>query len=157
MDFESKLEEAAELIEQDLEVLKQTASKRQKAGFADLEGHLNSFQDLFYAEVAKRQKAGLEARDVFDLRCRCLSGLSEEVTAFARKRPDSPCNSFKLQQVIQVLAPLKAELEAFTGDVLSLPDEDSQLSYSDISLLVRNYLELSTVYAWKRYSLRYGR
>ena len=73
----------------------------------------------------------------------------------ARKKPDSPCNAYKLHQVNQVLRCLNPELEACFGVPLDIPDEDASLSYSDLSFLLRTCQDLSAAYARRRYRLNY--
>ena len=54
----------------------------------------------------------------------------------------------------QALA-LKEELDVCFDADLDLADEDASLSYSDLSFLLRSYLDLSSAYARRRYGLSY--
>ena len=116
----------------------------------DLDEFLASFSDY----IAGLQKKEESARDQFDLRYRRLIGLAEEMTAFSRKRPETACNAFKLLQVNQTLQPLKEEMEPYLDVELPLAEGDG-FSYSDVSLLIRSYLDTGAVYARRRYGLHY--
>ena len=151
--YTEQIEKALGALREDIDGLTGLPGSRKFASeLSDLKQDFNALLDAL--DDAEQSQAEA-ARDVFDLRYRRLAGISEEMTALARKRPESPCNVFKLRQVNGILQPLKDELEAYQGDSLPLADEDAALSYSDVSLLVRSYLDLSAVYAARRYSLRY--
>lgn len=160
--YSNDMTRAAERLERDLKTLSKKGGVKLANEVSDLRQDLNTFLeavDDVLREKAEQEEAeeaaAQEARCDYDLRHRLLVGLAEEMTPFARKRPDSPCNVFKLRQVNQVLLPLKDELEAFLGETLSLADEDAALTYSDVSILLRGYVNLSTVYARRCYDLRY--
>ena len=82
-------------------------------------------------------------------------GLVDEIRPLARKQPDARCNEYKLRRVNQVLLALKEELDVCFDADLDLADEDASLSYSDLSFLLRGYLDLSSAYARRRYGLSY--
>ena len=109
-----------------------------------------------YEDVA--QEAADEealARLNYDLAHRRLIGLVDEIRPLARKQPDARCNEYKLRRVNQVLLALKEELDVCFDADLDLADEDASLSYSDLSFLLRGYLDLSSAYARRRYGLSY--
>ena len=129
---------------------------------ADVDQTLRSFLDAMEEfmksyEAVAQEKAAEEklARMNYDLYYRRLLGLIDEIRPLARKRPESKCNAYKLGQVNQVLRVLKDELKAFYGAGLDLADKDASLSYSDLSFLLRTYLDLSAAYSRVRYGLRY--
>lgn len=87
----------------------------------DLNAFLEAVDDVMREKAEQEEMeevAAQEARCDYDLRHRLLVALAEEMTPLARKRPDSPCNVFKLHQVNQVLLSLKDELEVFQADSL---------------------------------------
>ncbi len=152
----NRVEETREILEADLDALRQLpGSKKYLAQIAALELHLDDFVEACVDEMRGIEEEELTAREMFDLRYRQLVGLSQEIGALARKKPEQACNAFKAQQVNLVLRPLKDEMEEELDLTLSLVPEDASLSYSDVSLLVRNYLDLSAVYALRQYDLRY--
>ena len=129
---------------------------------ADINQALSEFLDALNEDFQKQAEEERETEDeeearraTYDLHHRRLIGLAEEIRPLARKRPDSPCNAYKLQQVNEVLSLLKEELDACFNADLALADEDAALSYSDVSFLLRNYLDLSAAYARWRYRLHY--
>ena len=135
---------------------------RMAVEMADINQALNEFLEALNEEYQKQAEEESEAEDeeearraTYDLHHRRLIGLAEEIRPLARKRPDSPCNAYKLQQVNEVLSLLKEELDVCFNADLALADEDAALSYSDVSFLLRNYLDLSAAYARWRYRLHY--
>ena len=135
---------------------------RMAVEMADIHQALNGFLEALNEEYQKQAEEEREAEDeeearraTYDLHHRRLIGLAEEIRPLARKRPDSPCNAYKLQQVNEVLSLLKEELDVCFNAELPLADEDASLSYSDVSFLLRNYLDLSAAYARRHYRLRY--
>ena len=135
---------------------------RMAVEMADIHQALNEFLEALNEDDQKQAEEEQEAKDeeearraTYDLHHRRLIGLAEEIRPLARKRPDSPCNAYKLQQVNEVLSLLKEELDVCFNADLALADEDAALSYSDVSFLLRNYLDLSAAYARWRYRLRY--
>ena len=151
------------------DVLKKALKKAKNKGgvrlaleLADVDDALRNFLDAVgevirgYEAVAK-EEADEEAvaRMNYDLYHRRLLGLVDEIRPLARKKPDSPCNAYKLHQVNQVLRCLNPELEASFGVPLDIPDEDASLSYSDLAFLLRTCQDLSAAYARRRYRLNY--
>ena len=135
---------------------------RMAVEMSDIHQALNEFLEALNEEYQRQAEEEREAeeeewaaRATYDLHHRRLIGLVEEIRPLARKRPDSPCNAYKLQQVNEVLSLLKEELDACFNADLPLADEDASLSYSDVSFLLRNYLDLSAAYARRRYRLCY--
>ena len=159
----------SEKMDQKLKRLKSMIKKATNKGgvkmaveMADINQALNDFLDALNEDFEKQAEEEREAADeeearraTYDLHHRRLIGLAEEIRPLARKRPDSPCNAYKLQQVNEVLFALKEELDACFNADLALADEDASLSYSDVSFLVRNYLDLSAAYARRHYGLFY--
>ncbi len=154
--YSDKVIERMESLRTDLAALRQLpGSKKLEAGLNTLEADLDRFLEACEERLRERSEKLQNAQDAFDLQHRQLLGISEEIGVLARKRPEQPLGSFKAQQVNLVLQPLKDEMEASLGMTLCLADENGAHSYSDVSLLVRNYLDLSAVYALRRYNLRY--
>ena len=65
--------------------------------------------------------------------------------------PESCCNAFKAQQVNRVLRPLRDLMEEDMG----LVSEEGEQSYSDVSLLIRGYMDLCAFFASRQYGRRY--
>ena len=135
---------------------------RMAGEMADINQALSEFLDALNEDFEKQAEEEREAADeeearraTYDLHHRRLIGLAEEIRPLARKRPDSPCNAYKLQQVNEVLFALKEELDVCFNADLALADEDASPSYSDVSFLVRNYPDRSAACARRRYRLRY--
>ena len=118
---------------------------------AAVEEVLKRYEDV--AQEAADEEA--LARLNYDLAHRRLIGLVDEIRPLARKQPDARCNEYKLRRVNQVLLALKEELDVCFDADLDLADEDASLSYSDLSFLLRSYLDLSSAYARRRYGLSY--
>ncbi|MBR4474953.1 MAG: hypothetical protein IKS55_15130 [Oscillospiraceae bacterium] len=95
--------------------------------------------------------AALIGKEEFMLRYAQLAGLSEQFTALGRKRPESACGTFKAQQVNRVLLPLKEQIK----ENLDLVSEEGEQSYSDVSLLIRGYMDLCSGFALRHYRLKY--
>ncbi len=151
-----RVEENIERLKADLAALRELpGSKKLEATLTTLEADLDLFLEACEERLEKQTEELVSAQDVFYLQHRQLLGLAEEIGVLARRRPEEPCRTFKAQQVNQVLKPLKEEMEDYLGVTLCLADEDGAHSYSDVSLLVRGYLDLSAVYALRRYNLRY--
>ena len=87
----------------------------------------------------------------FELRYGQLAGLAEQFSALGRKRPESCCNAFKAQQVNLVLRSLRELMEEDIG----LVSEEGDQSYSDVSLLIRGYMDLCAFFASRQYGRRY--
>ena len=96
-------------------------------------------------------EAALDEWEEFELRYGQLAGLSEQFSALGRKRPESCCNAFKAQQVNRVLRPLRDLMEEDMG----LVSEEGEQSYSDVSLLIRGYMDLCAFFASRQYGRRY--
>ena len=120
----------------------------------DVNEALAAYQGAVEAVLKRYEDVAQEAADEealarlnYDLAHRRLIGLVDEIRPLARKQPDARCNEYKLRRVNQVVLALKADLD--------LADEDASLSYSDLSFLLRGYLDLSSAYARRRYGLSY--
>ena len=149
--FTDEMEEAIEKVQEFIDKIREIASKKVIAVMPDLEEWLDTLLRASEKAIKSRELEEQTAKEHFELYHRRLTGISEEFTALARKQPESRCNPFQLEQVNQILRPLKEELEAYLGEPLSLADGEAALTYSDVSLLLRNYLDLSDVYAPRRY------
>ena len=96
-------------------------------------------------------EAQMDEMEEFELRYGQLAGLSEQFSALGRKRPESCCNAFKAQQVNRVLRSLRDLMEEDMG----LVSEEGEQSYSDVSLLIRGYMDLCAFFASRQYGRRY--
>ena len=153
--FTDEVVRAIESVREDFAALRSLqGSKRYEAGIAVLEKDLDVFLEACQASVKELSEEAWDARADFDLRYRRLIGLSEEFSVLSRKRPEQSCGAFKARQINLVLEPLRDELEEVPGVTLSLVAEDGSLTYSDVSLMIRNYLDLSAVCGQRRYHLR---
>ena len=90
--------------------------------------------------------------DFFRLLHRQLAGLALEMGVLAARMPEAPCNSCKAQLLNRVLGPLKERMEEDMGVVLSLVSDEGQHTYSDVSLLLRTYLDVSAAYVQRHYN-----
>ena len=72
-----------------------------------------------------------------------LNGLALELSHLAERQPEQICDAFKAQQLNLVLRPLKKQMEKDMGVPLSLVSEDGENTYSDVSLMLRIYLDVS--------------
>ena len=152
--YTDRVKDAIAVLETDLEEMNDLSSDPEMdRAISDLKVHLDDFLDACVESLVEQEEEG-EA-ELFDLRHRQLVGLAEEIAVLARKRPEQPCRAFKAEQVNLVLRPLKDEMEEALGMTLRLVDGDGSLSYSDVSLLLRTYLDLSAVYALRHYQLEY--
>lgn len=125
-----------------------------KAGEEDEEEEEEEGEDADEAEEEARKEAAaaaLREKEEFTLHYTLLVGLADQFTALGRKRPESACNAFKAQQVNRVLLPLKA----LTEEDVDLVSEEGEQSYSDVSLLLRGYMDLCSHYARRRYGLMF--
>ena len=95
--------------------------------------------------------AQLDEWEEFELCYSQLAGLAEQFSALGRKRPESACGTFKAQQVNRVLRPLRELMEEDMG----LVSEEGEQSYSDVSLLIRGYMDLCAFFASRQYGRRY--
>ena len=107
------------------------------------------------AEPDDRAEADAEAQldewEEFELCYSQLAGLAEQFSALGRKRPESACGTFKAQQVNRVLRPLRELMEEDVG----LVSEEGEQSYSDVSLLIRGYMDLCAFFASREYGRSY--
>ena len=150
------VEKAVQTLWADIDELKAMGSKRIQQQLEEMADHLDALEEAVKGTAAREREEELRERNDYDLRHRRLRGFAEEISILAHKRPESPCNSFKIRQANQVLFPLQEELGAFMMEDLPLIDEQEKLSYSDVSLLVRSYLDISMVYARLTYGLNYN-
>ena len=97
----------------------------------------------------------INEREEFEFRQRQLAGMADEVTALARKRPETICKAFKAEQLNRVLRPMKALMEEDMGVSLSFVSEEEENSYSDVSLILRGYLDVAASYGRRHYKLNY--
>ena len=107
-----------------------------------------------YHEVCERVIARHESRgawDEFRLKHRLLNGLALELSSLAARRPDAPCDAFKARQLNRVLQPLKEEMEEVMSVPLGLVSEDGVHTYSDVSLILRTYLDVCEAYVLRFY------
>ena len=112
-------------------------------------------EDGFEYEDDENEEAGAEVseKEAFSLCYTRLAGLSEQFTDLGRKRPESVCGTFKAQQANRVLLPMKELIEKDMGPALSLVSEEGEQSYSDVSLLIRGFMDLASHVARRRYGL----
>ena len=103
------------------------------------------------AKKVEAARAAQEEKEEFMLHYTRLVGLAEQFTALGHKRPESTCNAFKAQQVNRVLLPLRE----LTEEDMGLVSEEGEQSYSDVSLLLRAYMDLCSHFALRRYDLKY--
>ncbi len=105
-------------------------------------------------EISEAVIARHEARgtwDAFRLLHRQLVGLALELTNLAARMPEQPCNAFKAEQMNRILRPLKEQMEEDMGVALSLVDEDGAHTYSDVSVILRGYQDVSATYVHRHY------
>ena len=156
--YTDRVKDAIAVLKTDLEEMNDlSADPEMDRAISDLKVHLDGFLDACLESLVEQEEEEEEPgeAELFDLRHRQLVGLAEEIAVLARKRPEQPCRAFKAEQVNLVLRPLKDEMEEALGMTLRLVDGDGSLSYSDVSLLLRTYLDLSAVYALRHYQLEY--
>lgn len=158
--YTDRVKDAIAVLKTDLEEMNDLSSDPEMdRAISDLKVHLDDFLDACTESLEEQEEEEEEEEadeaELFDLRHRQLVGLAEEIAVLARKRPEQPCRAFKAEQVNLVLRPLKDEMEEALGMTLRLVDGDGSLSYSDVSLLLRTYLDLSAVYALRHYQLEY--
>ena len=156
--YTDRVKDAIAVLKTDLEEMNDLSSDPEMdRAISDLKVHLDDFLDACTESLEEQEEEEEEPdeAELFDLRHRQLVGLAEEIAVLARKRPEQPCRAFKAEQVNLVLRPLKDEMEEALGMTLRLVDGDGSLSYSDVSLLLRTYLDLSAVYALRHYQLEY--
>ena len=103
------------------------------------------------SEAEAAAEAALDEWEEFELRYGQLAGLAEQFSALGRKRPESACGTFKAQQVNRVLRSLRELMEEDMG----LVSEEGEQSYSDVSLLIRSYMDLCAFFASREYGRSY--
>ena len=146
--YTDRVKDAIAVLKTDLEEMNDLSSDPEMdRAISDLKVHLDDFLDACVESPVEQEEEEEGEAELFDLRHRQLVGLAEEIAVLARKRPE--------EQVNLVLRPLKDEMEEALGMTLRLVDGDGSLSYSDVSLLLRTYLDLSAVYALRHYQLEY--
>ena len=111
---------------------------------------LNAYYKTSEAVIARHEAKG--EWDSFRLLHRQLAGLALEFGALTARWPEQACNRFKASRVNGVLHPLKAQMEEDMGVTLPLADEEGGQSYSDISLILRTYLDVSAAYVRRYYN-----
>lgn len=149
--FTDEMKESHLLVEKDLEELKKLGSKKLQTKLDNLEADVQGFLDAVAEAMDIWDAEELSEYEEFDLLLHRLSGLAEELCALGQKRPESLCNAFKLRQVNDVLEPLQEKLGKQFRQELPLLEETDKPSYSDVALVLRNYLDLCTFYMKKRY------
>ena len=128
----------------------------------DAEGRSNEIGRLAYKsgvevdlESIEQVIARHEARgkwDAFRLRHRMLAGQALELSHLAERQPEHACDAFKARQLNLVLRPLKEQMEEDMGVPLGLVSEDGENTYSDVSLMLRIYLDVSAAYVRRHYN-----
>ena len=151
MVFTDEMKDSYLLVEKDLADLKAIGSTKLQAKLDHLEADVQAFMDAAAEAMDVWEAEELSAYELFDLHYRRLAGLAEELCALGQKRPESLCNAFKLRQVNDVLEPLQEKLGKQFRQELPLLEETDKPSYSDVALVLRNYLDLCTFYMKKRY------
>lgn len=111
---------------------------------------LNCLYDTEEAVIARHEARG--SWDPFRLLHRQLAGYALEFTALAGKKPEQPCNQFKARQLNAILRPLKEQMEEDMGVPLCLVSEEGEHTYSDVSLILRNYLDVGASYVHRHYN-----
>ena len=84
-----------------------------------------------------------------------FAGQAKEMSAQAAKRPETKCREFKASLLNGILVRLRDTLEMDMEVSLPLVSEQEEHSYSDVSLLLRSYMDLCAGYAEKHYNLRF--
>ena len=108
----------------------------------------------FDREKAEREENARQ-RGEFLGQYRWLSGQAKEMSAQAAKRPETKCREFKAFLLNGILVRLRDTLEADMEVSLPLVSEQEEHSYSDVSLLLRSYMDLCAGYAEKHYNLQF--
>ena len=152
------LDSIAEQIGETLEELRSLAKSKKQAERIDylaerLEALCAAYEDLLREKAEREENA--RQREEF-LGCyRWLAGQAKEMSAQAAKRPETKCREFKAFLMNGVLMRLRETLEADMEVSLPLVSEQEGHSYSDVSLLLRSYMDLCAGYAEKHYNLRF--
>ena len=108
-----------------------------------------------YYNVNEQVIARLEGKgrwDAFRLIHRQLAGYAVEFSHFADRRPEAPCKPFKARQLNRLLLQLKDLMEEDMGVPLLLISEEEEHSYSDVMVILRNYLDVSAAFVHRHYS-----
>lgn len=155
MVYTDKMKSSFLLVEEDLEELKKLGSQKLQAKLDHLVTDVHAFLDAADEAMDVWDAEELSAYEHFDLLFHRLVGLAEELCVLGLKRPESVCNAFKIRQVNEILQPLREKLEKQFRQKLPLLEEAEKPSYSDVALLLRNYLDLCTFYMKKRYGTTY--
>ena len=143
------------LHEETLEALAQYEEAYDDKDTDEKEEEGETADDVEAVEEAEAAPAEPDEKEEFELLFAQLAGLSEQFTALGRKRPESVCNAFKAQQVNRVLLPLKELTEMDVELALPLISEEGEQSYSDVSLLLRGFMDLCSQFALRRYGRKY--
>ena len=149
---EGKLQEVREALNEIWDLTK-NRKIREQLSVASLA--VDALVEEYEEELKSFREEIATEKGLFELRHRQLAGLAEEVAALARKKPESPCKAFKARQVNLVLAPLKDQMEADLDLSLSLVSEAEEHTYSDVSLVLRGYMDVSAAFAHRRFGLNY--
>ena len=110
---------------------------------------LETYYDVNERVIQRHE--GKREWDRFRLLHRQLAGAASEFSALASGRPEMTCNAFKAQQVNRILLAIKELLGEDAGFVLPMVSETGEQSYSDVSLLLRGWLDLCADYARRHY------
>ena len=131
------------------ELLKMTEDEEMKKGLLLALLSLNNYFDVNERVIQRHE--GRRAWDRFRLLHRRLAGAATEFLALADRKPEQSCGPFKARQVNQVLVAMKELLAEEEGLSLPLVSESGDMSYGDVSLLLRGWLDLCAEYAWRHY------
>ena len=81
-------------MKEDIAVLRElSGSKKYEEALSGLEADLDVFVDVCEERIQELEGGISSTREVFELRLRQLTGVLEEFTALARKKPDQPHNA----------------------------------------------------------------
>ena len=131
------------------ELLRMTKSEKLHIAVLRAMLSLNTYFDVNERVIQRHE--GQRGWDRFRLLHRQLSGLASEFYALAAACPESACGAFKAQQVNRILAQMKELLGEEMGLELPLVSEEGEQSCSDVSLLLRGWLDLCAEFAWRHY------
>ena len=131
------------------ELLRMTKSEKLHIAVLRAMLSLNTYFDVNERVIQRHE--GQRGWDRFRLLHRQLSGLASEFYALAAACPESACGVFKAQQVNRILAQMKELLGEEMGLELPLVSEKGEQSCSDVSLLLRGWLDLCAEFAWRHY------
>ena len=137
-----------------------------------VEGYLEMIRDLtedkeilantYYAEHCLRQYRTVTERVITRLEGsgkwadfrrlhRQLTGLATEIAALAGRQPEAPCSAFKAACINPVLAKLRELMGPDTEVLLPSVSETGEHTCSDVSLVLRSWLDLCADYAFHHY------